>query len=207
MKRQIQKIAKYGLRAPFVFTARFTDRLGLLSMLRVLWFRLVCRGHIGKNVRIGRDVYITPGSYISIGDDVHIGDRCVIELDTELKPALVIGSGTWISHDTHIQASGRMNIGQNVLIGEYCSIRDTSHEYRCREIPIRLCADRVGSITLEHNVWIGRGSCVLANGRELVLRSGCIVSANTVVTSEVPTDSIAVSKRDLVYRPRFRDGA
>ena len=79
-----------------------------------------------------------------------------------------------------------MNIGDDVLIGEYVSIRDSTHGHDVLSVPIKNQPDIIGSVEIESNVWIGRGSLIQGNRSKLVLGEGSIIGANSVVTRSIP---------------------
>jgi len=123
------------------------------------------------------------GSRLVIGEDVMI--------DSFVKVKFTGGSGdVFIGRNSHINSgsvlySGNgIRIGDNVLIAANCVFAPTNHEYARRDVPIvaqRFKASR-GGIVIEDDVWIGAG-CVLLDG--VVIRTGAIVGANSLVRGEV----------------------
>jgi acetyltransferase-like isoleucine patch superfamily enzyme len=157
----------------------------LIDSMRWWCTRLSTKGVKGRGIRGGRSIDLTPGADISIGDNVFFGARCVLEVLVSPPARLEIGSDTWISHDCHISCFGRVSIGRNGLIGEFVSIRDTSHKFQEANIAIRLQGNRVGSISIEEDVWIGRGAILIGREEGLSVGRGAVIGANSVVRESV----------------------
>jgi acetyltransferase-like isoleucine patch superfamily enzyme len=191
MSRVTDIWARYGWRTPFVVSALLGVRSRALEdNLRWLWLGLSTKGVKGRRIRGGRAMEITPGAHFSVGDDVSIGARCVVEVSVNPLARLEVGSDTWISHDCHICSCGSIRIGSDVLIGEFVSIRDSSHRFRDAGTRIKLQGDRIGSILIENDVWIGRGAIVLGREEGLTVGQGAVIGANSVVRDSVPAFAI-----------------
>ena len=149
-------------------------------------WRLLTKGKKGENVWLGRRIRITPGSEIEIGDRVRIENDCVLEVSVFPGGSLLIGSETWISHHCHISSNVRVAIGACVLIGEFVSIRDSSHSYQDLQMPMKLQGQRVGTIQISDDVWIGRGSIIMGKPEGVTIGKGAIIAANSVVNRSIP---------------------
>lgn len=123
---------------------------------------------------------------MEIGEDVEIGDNCVLEVSVLPKAVLRIGAHSWVSHDCHISSYGEISIGSYVLIGEFVSIRDSSHSYANRDTVIKLQNDTIGSVIIEDDVWIGRGTIILGKPDGLRIGKGAVIGANSVVNRSIP---------------------
>ncbi len=183
-----EAVKRHGWRTPFLALARLHRIIRQQAVkARVLWCSLCTAGTKGSNLSIGERVKITPGCEIILGDRALIGNDCYLEVSIVPKAIVAVGSDTWISHDCHICSYGRISIGSFVLIGEFVSIRDTSHCYCDTGKPIRLQGDKVGTICIEDDVWIGRGSAILGRPEGLTIGKGAIIAANTVVNRSIPS--------------------
>jgi len=171
-------------------TAKLSDHIAIAEKLRLFTLLLTRQVKLGRGVRLGKAVSMSRFARYSFGRGTRIGDRCVLEVGSSTVAELFVGEDSWISHDCHIQANTTMTIGSNVLIGEFSSIRDTSHSFDDLNMNIREQQDRFGKITIEDNVWIGRGVAIIANGRALTIQSGAIIAANAVVTKAVEKNGI-----------------
>lgn len=109
-----------------------------------------------------------------------------------------------------------INLGTNpkrtIEIGSFCSIAPNVsfvinphnyrffsswgwqiHEYNERNYEW----EEKTSIVVEDDVWIGQGATILGGA---ILRQGCVVGANTVVSSEIPPYAIYAGGRIIKYR-------
>ncbi len=127
---------------------------------------------------------------MEIGDGTYIGPRCTIEVTTNPPAEVRIGAHTWMSHDCHLTSFSRVTIGSKVLIGEFVSIRDTMHRYAHPDQPIREQGDLIGAITIEDDVWIGRGTMILGRPEGVIIGRGSIIGANSVVSKSVAAYTI-----------------
>jgi acetyltransferase-like isoleucine patch superfamily enzyme len=172
----------------------------LLSHFRNLWVRLfifgfnrvafdaVFRGlpqvdnpyqpvFIGAGSVIGRQVYFLArgGGTIRIGKNTGINDHCTL---TSLY---------------------LIEIGDHTRIAERVSIRDYDHEFEDLAVPICKQGFKGSPIHIEENCWIGAGVVILKGVR---IGSGSVVGANSVVTRDIPKNSIAVGAPARVIRAR-----
>lgn len=128
------------------------------------------------------------------GTKIVIGARTVVDSFVKFKPAggtgdVVIGPDCVVNSGCVLYTGNGIQIGQGVAIAANCTLAPTNHEFRRRDIPIRLqgfAADK-GGIVIENDVWIG-ANCVLLDGA--ILRDGCVIAAGSIVRGEIPAFSI-----------------
>lgn len=184
--------SRYGWRTTFVVPFVGGQRVAArqMSALRVGSLRLITIGRKGSRCRLGAGLSVSPGARLDLGDGLYIGARCTVEISVSPPGCVSIGSRTWISHDTHLASRGRITIGEEVLIGEFVSIRDTTHAWRNATEPVRSQNDIIGEITIEDDVWIGRGSLILGRPGGITIGRGAVVAANSVVSKSVPAGAL-----------------
>lgn len=95
-----------------------------------------------------------------------------------------IGSNVYLGYNSYY-GQGDLTIKDNVLIGPFVSITPSNHlkidgDFRNGDFENK-------GITIESNVWIGAHVCILAG---VTIGEGSIVSAGSVVTKNVPKNSI-----------------
>lgn len=69
-------------------------------------------------------------------------------------------------------------MGSNVLLGPYTRIWTQNHNYKDPDIPVRAQGYTFRPVIIGDDVWIGANVFVMPG---VVLGSGCVVSANSVV--------------------------
>lgn len=131
---------------------------------------------VGRNTRISKWVCLKPyGGYIHIGDNCTINSFC------------------------HISGNGGVIIGNNVLIATQVVIISANHNFSDLDIPIREQGETRKQIVIEDNCWLGAGAKVLAG---VTIHSGSVIGAGSVVTKDVPPNSIVVGVPGQVIKTR-----
>ncbi len=128
------------------------------------------------------------------GTKIVVGARTVIDSFVKFKPAggtgdVMIGPDCVVNSGCVLYTGNGISIGGGVAIAANCTFAPTNHDFKRRDIPIRLqgfAADK-GGIVIENDVWIG-ANCVLLDGA--ILREGCVIAAGSVVRGEIPAFSI-----------------
>jgi len=153
---------------------------------------------IGKGVIIdGMPEFIWPCADIRLGDFVRIGKRCVFQgahvSKINLEDKVTINDGCYITSMFSI------NIGKGTSIGEYTSIRDYNHKFDTTDIPIKEQDYHGASIEIGEDCWIGRG-CIILPG--VSIGNGAVVGANSVVTKDIPSLSVAAGTPAKIIKMR-----
>ena len=92
-------------------------------------------------------------------------------------------------------------IGDDTIFGNYVSIYPENHNYKDKNIPIRLQGvNSRGVVRIGNNCWIGAKVTILDG---TVIGDNCIVAAGAVVTSDVPDYSICGGVPAKLIRYRF----
>ena len=98
-----------------------------------------------------------------------------------------IGEGTFINYNCTMLDSAYISIGRHCQIGPNCQFYTPIHpsDYKERRKP----AEFSKPITIGDDCWLGGGVIVLP-GVSIGVR--CIIGAGSVVTKDIPSDSVAV---------------
>ncbi len=117
----------------------------------------------------------------------HFGEGSVVRppFSCEFGETVSIGDNTFINMNALMLDGAPISIGSNVLIGPNAHFYTAGHplDYRRR----RSWETRCLPIVVEDDVWIG-GNVVISQGVTIGARS--VIAANSVVTRDVPCDSL-----------------
>jgi len=183
--------------------------MGFLRWIRIKkaqLYTLAVKGDFGS---IGKDsVIVTPflsfnPKGIYLGENVSVFGNCWFDCIGEyagkkFEPRLEIGDGTSVGSNAHFIACDRVSIGKNVVIAQRVYISDNLHGYE--DISKDIMAQPLvhpGPVTIEDEVWLGEGVCVLPN---VTIGKHSVIGSNAVVTSNIPPYSVAVGVPAKVIR-------
>lgn len=122
------------------------------------------KSYFGKNVIIGRNFSKSKKNELKIGNNVFIGRNCHFASDVAIHNDVMIASYVaFVGGDHKIDGVLRADL-----------IRNTGRELFKQTI-------------VESNTWIGHGSILLHGVR---IGKGAVVAAGSVVTKDVPSNSI-----------------
>ena len=145
--------------------------------------------HIGENTLIGPDISLSagmvPGQKCITNPVVTIGDRCLI------------GRGSGIVGHFSIE------IGDDVWTGHNVYITDQNHGYEDVSLPISKQSQPERAVKIGSGSWLGYGSVVLPG---VTIGEHCVIGANSVVTRDVPSYSVAVGVPARVIK-RYINGS
>jgi acetyltransferase-like isoleucine patch superfamily enzyme len=166
------------------------------------WLIVLAGGKCGPGLRVERGLRIRQGLHAGwdIGTDVYIGRNTTI--DCLIGTSFRVGSNVTLTEGLFISICSQVAIGANALIGEYCSIRDANHDIADANLPITIQPMVAAPITIEENVWIGRGCAVLAG---ITVGHGSVIGANSVVTRTLPAGGIYAGSPAKLIRMRSGD--
>lgn len=139
-------------------------------------------------------VYVRGRKSIEFAGGLTLGYRCRLECNGEVQgKKLKIGGNCVIGDNAQIEANKGVHIGKNVLMASRVFISDTFHgnyseeEQSSPQIPPNQRKLTFKAVKIGNNVWIGENVCVLPGAE---IGDGAIVSANSVVTGKIPSNSI-----------------
>jgi acetyltransferase-like isoleucine patch superfamily enzyme len=139
--------------------------------------------HFGAEVSIGRGTLIRPSSYYGgeVGWGLNMGARSSI------------GAGGFIG------CSGRIEIGEDVLMGPDVRLFSENHVFDDVESTIKAQGVQREVTIVEDDCWLGCGTIVTSGVR---IGAGSVIAAGSVVTSDVPSGSVAAGVPARVIRSR-----
>lgn len=171
-----------------------------LRKIRTILFCVYCQKELkscGINFKIHYTSSVLSLNCISIGHNFNTGARLRLRAYNEYEnqqyhPMIQIGNNFYAGVDCAITAVGNIYIGDNVTLASRVTVIDHSHgknDYSDIEIPVmKRFLGVKGDIIIEDNVWLCEGVIVLSNVR---IGKNSIIGANSVVTKDIPENSIA----------------
>ena len=180
-----------------------------------------------KGIKIGNGFYIqgTPflkicgkasnlkiAEKVSINGDIDIRNRengkmhfsKNVSIDTNSRfvvannATLQIGSGCRIGPYSIFNCGDDIIIGEDCIFGGYCYFQSSNHGIKKGEI-IKYQKHTYGKIIIGNGVWIGAHVNILAG---VTIGDGAVIGANSVVTKDIPSNSIAIGSPARVHSYR-----
>jgi len=175
-----------------------------------LYNKHICHqlGSVGKHTVIKRPCLLQGGGLkeIHVGHHTRIQPHSVLECwsiygNQSFSPQIHIGDNCKIGEYNHISTCNRITIGDGILTGRFVLITDNSHgilSLQTAELePINRPLVSKGEIKIGNNVWLGDKVTVLAG---VSIGDNVIVGANSVVTKDIPSNSLAVGVPAVVVK-------
>jgi acetyltransferase-like isoleucine patch superfamily enzyme len=150
----------------------------------------------GKGLCVEGNVSTGDGSKILLGDYVKLGKN--IYLGTWSRGKITVGNNSYIGRWSIILAYESVSIGNDCLIAPGCHITDVNHGIASGEL-IRKQALVSKAVRIGNNVWVGAGCSILPG---VTIGDGAVVGARSVVTHDVPANSIVAGTPAKIIRYR-----
>jgi acetyltransferase-like isoleucine patch superfamily enzyme len=141
----------------------------------------------------GKKPRIRNAGTMRIGHNLRVLGRVTrTQFSTGPAGVLTFGTNVGINEGVSIHAEHEVTIGDEVLIADFVSIADTDFHQMGPGDGIRS-----GPVHIERNVWLGRNVIVLCGVR---IGMNSIIAAGSVVTSDVPPNTVAGGNPARVIR-------
>lgn len=126
-----------------------------------------------------------------------IGKNCTIRtpVNFDIGKNTSIGDNFYSNHNFMVLDCNKIEIGDNVFVGPNCVFITTNHPQD--KILRRTEYEKANPIVIKNDVWIGANVTIL-NG--VTIGEGCIIGAGSVVTRDIPDNSIAYGVPCKVHR-------
>lgn len=136
----------------------------------------------------GRNLWITPPFFVDYGENIFFGDNCEVNMNC-----------TFLDDN-------RIVIGDNALIAPnvqiYTAFHPTNARDRfgdpCPDGSFAFCKTRTAPVIIGRNVWIGGGAILLPG---ITIGDNVVIGAGSVVTHDIPSDTVALGSPCRVIRP------
>lgn len=157
-----------------------------------------------RNAKIIRTPFECRGKkFLKIGRGFTTGRYCRLEAHGPEGKNIIIGERCQINDSVHIAAADSIVIGDDVLIASRVFITDLNHgNYSGEEHshPDSISRERTlhtKPVVIGSNVWLGEGVVVLPG---VTIGKSSIIGANSVVSRDIPANSIAVGNPARVIK-------
>ena len=180
------------------------NRYGWQGSLRLIRDLLLTRLFFPGARLVRQPAYVRGARNMKFGSNFTAGVG--IRLDvfaSDSKPRLIIGDNVQMNDYVHIAVTDLVTIGDDVLIASRVFISDHNHgDYRggthCHpSTPPALRQLTSAPVHIGHRVWIGEQVCILPGIR---IGNGAVVGASSVVTRDVPENTIVAGNPAKVIR-------
>lgn len=168
-----------------------------LGYIKILIYKL-CFGRslkIPKLVKFSHkaSLRIRHGGKIILGK-VSIGSGTAIRVTAGAEFSM--GNGSGFNSNCIVTCREKILIGNNVLIGSGVSFYDHDHIYKTDKL-MKHSGYITAPIIVEDNVWIGANVIIL---KGVKIESGSVIAAGTVVTKDIPANSLVYNKHDTIIK-------
>ncbi len=142
--------------------------------------------------------YNTPEQIVELfskltGTQVDKSFRCFPPFYTDCGKNIKIGKNVFINACCRFQDQGGIEIGDGSLIGHNTTIATLNHDFN----PDKRANLHPSPVKIGKNVWIG-SDCTILPGVEI--GDGAVIGAGSVVTKNIPANSIAVGNPARVIK-------
>lgn len=150
-----------------------------------------------KPTTIFNERYISIGSNTLIGPGVALSAGMVAGQECITNPVVSIGDRCLIGKGSGIVGHFCIEIGDDVWTGHHVYITDQNHGYEDVHRPISQQSQPERSVRIGNGSWLGHGSIVLPG---VTIGDHVVIGANSVVTHDIPSRSVAVGSPARVIR-------
>lgn len=144
------------------------------------------------SINIASSTTVALQATVSTGNgEINIDENCDIHSQCKLLPYgghISIGSNSSVNPFTILYGHGGLDIGEGVRIAAHNTIIPANHVYSDPEELIYKQGLTTEGITVEDDVWIGAGCCILDG---VTIGEGAVIAAGSVVTDPIPPYTVA----------------
>ena len=140
--------------------------------------RVLFRGcRVGRRLHAARGMRVVAAGAVVIGDRVFFLDGMLpAEVLCRQGASLSIGDDSGFNYGVSIEAQQHIVIGRRCMFGAMSRISDVSGRHRA-------------PVVIGDDVWVGHGAIIEPG---VTVGNGSVISAGSVVTSDVPALSMAI---------------
>jgi len=152
---------------------------------------------LGDNVIFEAGVLVFHADHITVGSNVYVGHYSILK--GYYKGEMIIGDDVWIGQQVFFHSAGGLFIGDRVGVGPGVRIITSFHREEGFGKPILGSAIDFAPVKVGADCDIGVGSVILPG---VTIGSGVQIGAGSVVTADIPDNTVAVGSPAKVIRQR-----
>lgn len=170
------------------------------------WIDLALAGN--SSFKTGRGVFVPRTIEVRGHDDgrIIIGDEVTIDSGARLsvanKAVMTVGNNAGIGPYNILNAFDDLTIGRDTMFGPFVNINCADHGIE-PGTPMRLQYGTYGPVVIGEDCWLGAGVIVTKGVR---IGNGSVVGAGSVVTCDIPENTIACGIPARVIKERSEGG-
>jgi len=182
------------------------NNYGPKGLVKLIFQKLNTIIFFSKSRLIRLPIIIRGKKFMDFGFGLTTGVGCRFEAYHSIKSnkTLIFGRNVQLNDYVHITAMNKVSIGDNVLMASKIYISDCSHGFynggENDSSPEQFPKDRlynISEVIIEDNVWLGEFVSVLPGVK---IGKGAIIGSNSVVTKDIPANTIAVGSPAKVIK-------
>lgn len=140
-------------------------------------------------------ISISPTAQVELGQDVTLRSFVCLEVGSEAT--FKLGNRVFFNNHCSIRCEHHIEIGKDTMFGDGVRIFDHNHQYS--NYHIEKISFNKGPVIIGKNCWIGSNVVIL---KGVTIGDNVIIGAGAVIHKDIPSNSIVVSKEELVIKER-----
>lgn len=136
------------------------------------------------------------GKSFSLGGGTTFRSRFNVYLENGAK--ISIGEDCFFNHDCSINALNSVVIGNGNIFGENVKIYDHNHRFSNVKARIKDQGYATKAVVIGNRCWFGSNVTIL---KGVHIGDNCVVGAGTIISEDIPDNSIVMSNRGLDIKP------
>ncbi|HNT98481.1 MAG TPA: acyltransferase [Elusimicrobiales bacterium] len=169
--------------------------------LKLLFYKILYRGRLSlSSFSVSFEplcrLYVEPGARVEFGDFAYFKKGTDVEAYD--GSTIKIGSNFFVNKNSSILSRSGITIGDNCVFAAEVMIYD--HNFRRGEtgVPFVRQGFDAKPIRIGNNVWLGARVFI---GPGVTIGDNVIVGTGALVKKDIPANTIAYSKSELVFKP------
>lgn len=112
---------------------------------------------------------------------------------------VVLGESVGFNFGCYVNGYGGLTIGDRTLIGPLTTIHTANHAFDDPDVPLLEQGSIKQPVTIGEDCWLAMSVCVLPG---VTIGDRSVIGAGSIVTKDIPADSVAVGNPCRVIRSR-----